>query len=99
MFDKALDPTELVFEFRSRRRIPVGEIKTADLDVIDHRLDIPAVRVFRIAGQTPPSLNWSLAARKNRNAIPALLTMPDRSVSRVANRNLRKVLLRRFQFL
>src|ERR1700689_2538123 len=99
MFRQAIDPTEFVVELGPRRRIPVGEIKAADDDAIDTRLDVAAVRVLGIARQAATTLDRFPAARENRDAIPAFLAMPDWRIAGFADRRFGKFILRRLQFL
>src|SRR5580658_8417418 len=65
-----------------------------------HRgLDVAAVNVVRISRQCAPDLGGLRAAREDGDAVPALLTVPDHAVSRIADRRLGEVLLRRLQLL
>src|SRR5271163_3375218 len=99
VFRQALEPTELVVELGPRRGIAVGQIKAADDDAVDTRLDVAAVRVLGIAGQAATTLDRFAAAREDRDAIPAFLAMPDWRVAGFADRRFRKFFLRRLQFL
>jgi hypothetical protein len=75
------------------------QIQTRDQHAFDRRLDVAAVRILRIARQHATDLDRIRAAREDRHAVVALLTVPDHAVTGVANRALRKFFLRRFQFL
>src|SRR5271155_6158777 len=99
VFRQALEPTELVVELGPRRRIAVGQIKAADDDAVDTRLDVAAVRGLGIAGQAATTLDRFAAAREDRDAIPAFLAMPDWRVAGFADRRFRKFILGRLQFL
>src|SRR5208283_2949856 len=99
VFRQALEPTELVVELGPRRGIAVGQIKAADDDAVDTRLDVAAVRVLGIAGQAATTLDRFAAAREDRDAIPAFLAMPDWRVAGFADRRFRKFILGRLQFL
>src|SRR5580704_375334 len=99
VFRQAIEPTEFVIELGPRRRIAVGEIKAADDDAIDPRLDVAAVRVLGIARQAATTLDRFATARENRNAIPAFLAMPDWRVAGFADRRFREFILRCLQFL
>jgi hypothetical protein len=81
MSDQAVEPGEFVDEFRPRPRIAIGQVKRADQDAVDGRLDIAAVRVVRIPGQTAMRLVDFADAAEDRDVIPALLPMPDSLVA------------------
>ena len=51
---------------------------------LDGGLDVAAVQVVRIARQAAPRLDRLRAPREDRDAVPALLAVPDRAVARVA---------------
>src|SRR5947207_835919 len=57
MFDQPLEPPQLVIEFRTWRRISVRQIQASDQDAVDGRLDVPAMAVIWIAGQTASCLD------------------------------------------
>ena len=99
VFVKPLEPGELVVEFGAGRGIAIGKIKASDGDAGDGGFDIAAVGIFRIAGQAAPGFHGIGAAREYRDAVPCLLSVPDRPVSGLADIAEREFLLRRFQFL
>ena len=85
MVDQPLEPAQLVVELGPGARIAVGQVEAADQDAADRGLEVAAVRVVRIAGQAAPRL-VDLALGQDRDAVPALLPVPDRVVagSRIA---------------
>ena len=99
MLDQPLEPAQLVVELRPGPRIAVGQVEAADQDAVDRRLDVAALRVVGIAGQAAPRLVDLADAAEDRDAVPALLAVPDRVVAQVADRRFGKLLLRRLQFL
>ena len=90
----ALEPAQLVVELRPGPRIAVGQVEAADQHAVDRRLDIAAVAVVGIARQAAPGLDRLAAARQDRDAVPALLPVPDRAVAGVADRCLGELLAR-----
>lgn len=48
MADEALEPRELVVEFRSRLRIAIGQVDRGDDDPVDRSLDVSALLVTRV---------------------------------------------------
>src|SRR5438874_11276684 len=99
MFDQPLEPPQLVIEFRTWRRISVRQIQASDQDAVDGRLDVPAMAVIWIAGQTASCLDRFGAAGENGDAVPAFLAVPDGPVAGLADRRLGKFLLRCLEFL
>ncbi len=95
---EALEPAQLVVEFRSGCRIAVRQVEAADRQPVDCRLQIAAMRVFGIAGQTAAELRRLGAAGENRDSVPALLPMPDRDSRGGADRGGGKFLIGRLQF-
>src|SRR4051794_12073183 len=92
-------PAQLVVEFETGRGIAVRQVETSDNYAVDRRLDIPAVRVVELAGQTPADLYRLGAARQDRNAVPAFLPVPNRAVTGTLDRGFRELLIRRLEFL
>src|SRR3974390_1835905 len=99
MRQQAVEPTQLIFELRTRGRIAVGQVKAADHDAADFGLDIAAVKIIRIAGKCSPDLLGISIPSEYGDPVPALLSVPDHSVSSVSNGGLRKLLLGRLKFL
>jgi hypothetical protein len=57
------------------------------------------VRILRLSWQTPPRLDWLLAAREHGNAVPTLLPVPYRAVADCLNGRFRELILRRLHLL
>src|ERR1700761_695623 len=79
--DQPLEPRELVVELRPRLRIAVRQVQTADQQAIDGGLDIAAMRIVGIAGQTTAGFDRLGVLRENRDAVPRRLSMPDRTIA------------------
>src|ERR1700686_590297 len=99
MSDQAIKPAQFVVELRTRRGVAVGKIEATDYDAIDHRLDVPTINIIRIAGKCTPDLCRLRIPSEDSDPIPALLSMPDHSVTGIPDRSIRKFPLRRLQFL
>jgi hypothetical protein len=67
---KPLEPAELVLKLRTRRRIAVRQVKAADQHTVHRRLDIAAMGVVRIAGQTALRLDRLGPAREDGDVAP-----------------------------
>ena len=64
MFHQPVEPAQLVIEFRSRRRIAVGQIQAPENRAVDRRLDVAAMGVGRIARHPRRiSTGWASRAR------------------------------------
>jgi hypothetical protein len=46
--NEALKPGQLVIEFRSRLRIPVGEVDGSDQDSLNRRFNVASLLIFRM---------------------------------------------------
>lgn len=77
----------------------VRKIKAADDHAIDGSLDVTAVTVVGVARKAAACLARLLIPDKDRNAIPALLTMPDGAVAGTLDFPAGKLLVRRLEFL
>src|ERR1700722_13435294 len=99
MGNEPLEPAHLVFKLRAWFRISVWQIEAADQDAVDGGFDVAAVTVVRIAGKPAARFVDLTHTAQNRDAIPALLAVPDCIVTEFADRLFRKLLLRRFEFL
>ena len=47
--NEALKPGQLVIEFRSRLRIPIGEVDGSDQDSLNRRFNVASLMIFRIS--------------------------------------------------
>ena len=96
MFLEPLEPSKLVIELGAGRGIAIRKIKASDEHAAGLPLDVAAVQVLRIARQDAAHFDRIGAAREDRDAIEALLAMPDNAVARLANRGLGKLFIRGF---
>ncbi len=94
-----LEPTQLVVEFRTGRRIPVGQVKTADKDSADGRFDVAAVAVVGVARQSSTRFDRRSAPGEYRHAVPAFLAMPDRAIAGFLDLAGREAFVGTFEFL
>ena len=99
MGGETLQPAQLVVELRPGCGIAVRQIQAPDRQPMHRRLDVAAVEVFRISRQRAPHLHRLGAAREDRDAVPAFLSVPDHPVTGIPNGAFRKLLLRGFEFL
>src|SRR3984885_11453660 len=77
MGNKALKPGQLVVEFRSRLRIPVGEVDGRDQDSLNRRFDVAGLMIFRISRQACAGQYGNLVSRENGHTVPGALALPD----------------------
>jgi len=99
MFGQPFEPTQLIVEFRSRGRVTIGQVETANANAVDNRFNITAMDIFQITGKRPPDLPDFSFTRQDGYAIPTLLPVPERMITCVRNSFLRKFFLGRFQLL
>ena len=82
MVAQPLHPPELVVELLRADGIAVGQIDRGDDDSpLDLGLDVAAVRVVGIAGKADAPQFGRVALRQDRDAVEALLAVPDRAVA------------------
>src|SRR5690606_19764986 len=97
---KPFKPTKFIIKLRTGSGIPIGEIKTANQDIINYGLNIPALNIFRVIARKGASdFCYFRTLRKNCNAVPAFLSMPYSLISRFTDSLLGEFFLRSFQFL
>src|ERR1700730_2884719 len=96
---QTLEPSQLVIEFGSWRRIAVGKIKTPDHERADACLDVAAVEVIGVARQSALGFDWITSSGKDRHAVIAFLSVPNHAVTRFADRLFRKFVLWCLEFL
>src|SRR6267143_2071115 len=77
MGNEALKPGQLVVEFRSRLRIPVGEVDGSDQDSPNSRFDVACLVIFRISRQACTGQHRSVISHENSHAVPRTLPLPD----------------------
>src|SRR5688572_16460550 len=100
MRNKALEPGELVIEFRPRLWIAVRRVYASDDDTVESRFEITRVVIAGSAGQPASNLNWFGPACENGHAvIPRLLPLPQRAITRFAYGIDRKLFVIDAQFL
>src|SRR3984893_1864912 len=75
------EPVELVVEFRSRLRIAVRQIDTGDDDAVDGGFDIARLALVAVARPLGADQHRIGAARQDGDAVPGLLSAPDRAVA------------------
>jgi hypothetical protein len=77
MGNEALKPGQLVIEFRSRLRIPIGEVDGSDQDSLNRRFNVTSLIIFRISRQACSGQHGNVVSRENGHAVPGALPMPD----------------------
>ena len=77
MGNQALKPGQLVVEFRSRLRIPVGEVDGSDQDSLNGRFDVAGLVILRISRQTCAGQHGSMVSRENGHTVPGTFPLPD----------------------
>jgi hypothetical protein len=77
MGNEALKPGQLVIEFRSRLRIPIGEVDGTDQDSLDRRFNVAGLMILRISRQACASQHGNVVSRENGHAVPGALALPD----------------------
>ena len=84
MGNEALKPGQLVIEFRSRLRIPIGEVDGSDQHSLNRRFNVASLMIFfmnlGISRQTCASQHGNVVSRENGHTIPGALPLPDRFV-------------------
>ncbi len=99
ILQQPFEPGELVLEFRSRLRVAVGQIQTADQHAMHRGLDVAALLVAVVAGQPTPAFDRIGPARQDCHAVPRFLAVPDRAISGGTNGIGRKTGIGGLQFL
>src|SRR4029077_19758043 len=84
MGNEALKPGQLVVEFRSRLRIPVGEVDGSDQHSLNGRFDVAGLVIFRISRQACASQHGSVVSRENGYAVPGTLPLPNCLVTEIS---------------
>jgi hypothetical protein len=75
--NEALKPGQLVIEFRSRLRIPVGEVDGSDQDSLNRRFNVASLMIFRVSRQACAGQHGNVVSRENGHAVPGALPLPD----------------------
>ncbi len=96
---KAFHPSELIREFGARLWVAVRGIERRDQHAMHRRLDIAALCVSRIARQLRARDNGLTIAAEDGDSAPRLLAAPSRAITRFRERRLRKLRIRRLEFL
>ncbi len=73
----SVDHQARYIEFRSRLRIPIGEVDGSDQDSLNRRFNVASLMIFRISRQTCASQHGILVSRENGHAVPGALSLPD----------------------
>ena len=97
--DQTVKPAQLVVELWTGGGISVRKIEATNEDAIYRRLDIAAVAILRVPRESPSSLDRVSIPCQYRNAVSALLTIPDTTIACFTNGAFRKFLVRRLEFL
>ena len=99
MRNQAVEPGQLVVEFRAWLRVAVRQIDAGDEHAPDGRLDIPALRIVGIAGEGLCGDDRRRPARQDGDAVPGTLTLPYRLVAEIVQGTSRKLRLLTFELL
>src|SRR5258705_8162750 len=99
MGDEAVEPGELVVEFRTGLRVAVWRIERGDDYAVHCRLDVAALRVVRVAGQDVAGDDRGRIAGEDGNAVPGLLAAPNRLVAGALDRGGGEFAIGRLQLL
>jgi hypothetical protein len=75
--NEALKPGQLVIEFRSSLRIPVGEVEGSDQDSLNSRFNVASLMIFRISRQACAGQRLNVVSRENGHALPGTFPLPD----------------------
>ena len=94
-----LEPFQLGVEFRSRLRIAVRQIEASDEDAVDGGFDIARLVISAVTRQRGADQHRIGLARQDGDAVPGLLSAPDRAVAGLLDRMNRKIGVGRFQLL
>ncbi len=81
MYGEPFDPLQLIVKFGSRIGVAVRKVQAGNDNAVYKRLDIPAMRIIRVIVQPAPRFLDFTIPRKDRDAVPALLPLPDRIVT------------------
>jgi hypothetical protein len=98
MVIQALEPSELVMEFRAGLGVSIGSVDRGDEQAVDGRLEIAALPIEGVAWQVHASHDRS-PSRKYRHAVPAPLAAAYRMITRLPDCLRRKLGVRGFEFL
>ena len=99
MCDQALEPRELVVEFRSRLWVAVGKVQRAKENAIYSRFDITRFAVAIIARQRSARFYGNAATSEQRHAMMRSLTAHNCSVACGFDGGKRKLGIETFDFL
>jgi hypothetical protein len=99
MGDEPIEPGELVVEFRTGLRVAVGCVERGDDHAVHRCLDVAALPVAQIARQRGAGDDRSRVTRENGDAVPGLLSAPDRLVAGARDVRGREYPVAHLQFL
>ena len=85
MLGQALEPRQLVGEFRAGLRVAVGRIEAADDEAVHRDFDVAALRVGIVTRQLRARDHRLPVASQNGDAVPRFLPAPDRAVAGFLN--------------
>jgi hypothetical protein len=95
---QALQPGELVIEFRAGLGVSIGSVDRCDEQAVDGRLEIAALPIGGITWQVHASHNRS-PSRENRYAVPTPLAAAYRMIARLPDCLRWELGVRGFDFL
>src|SRR5690606_1222212 len=90
---------QLVVQLRPGRRVAVRRIEAANQHALHGSLDVTAVAILRICGQSPAGLDRIGIAGEDGDTVPAPLAVPYGAVTGPLDQALGEFFLRRLQFL
>jgi hypothetical protein len=99
MREEAIEPHELLAEFRSGLRIAVRGVERDDQHAPHSGFDVTRLRIARIAGQFLAREDRLAIAGKNGDTVPGFLSAPDDAVARLLDRRPREFAVRRLELL
>ena len=96
---KSFEPFHLVIELGAGARVAVGQVEASNDYAVDRRFQIPALCRVGIARESTAGLDRPADTAKDRNTVPALLTVPDRFIAKCGDGSSGKTLVGRLQLL
>ena len=80
MGNEAFKPGQLIVEFRSGLRIPIGEVDGSNQNSVNSRFDVARLVILRISRQAYTGQHGIVVSRESGYAVPGPLPLPDRFV-------------------
>ncbi len=82
VLDQALEPRELVVEFRTRLGVAIRKVEARHAQAVHLRLEVAALLVRGVARKAAADLDRVGATREDGDAVPGPLPVPERTVAR-----------------